>query len=449
MSRQLGPSDYGLLTVTVIIIVWVETAVSLGLSRAAVKLVAEAGEGRNAQTLRILQAQVLLSLAAALMVVAIAPALSTWLDDPQLKNTLRLLSLDIPVFGITEVLIAIMMGRGAYRAAALMKALYWLGRAGLIFLLVTLIPNVAGALLAILGASVVVMICSVLIVHPCFVGERQFSFQNLWGYSWPLFMYTVGMQLFSISDLVFVKALAGAPQAAGFYGAAKNLAIVPSIFAASFSPILIAKLTELSRKGNPELARSMSRQSIRIVFCFLPFSGMAAGAAPEVVTAIYGEPFLPSAPTLAVLIFGTSAVALISVTVSILIAAGHFKWPFVLIMPLLVLAFAGQIFLVPRFGGTGSACVTTTVACIGAFLMLRIAGRICHIRMPVLSLLRSLIVCIIAYILSYSWPSPGIMVGIKLLLIGNIIVLLFYMLGELRKSDFAFLREIMRHTTTY
>jgi O-antigen/teichoic acid export membrane protein len=443
LSRQLGPADYGLLTVTVVIIMWVEAAVTLGFSRAAVKLVAEA-ENWRASIARVLQVQILVSLAATLLVVAAAPTLSVWLDAPQLKSTLRLLSADIPVFAITEILMAIMVGRGSYKLKAMLRSVYWLGRVGLIFLLVTLIPNVAGALLAIFGASLMVMVASMAFVHPPLSGGGHFSFHRMWGYVWPLFLYTVGMNLFIILDLLFVKALVGVPQAAGFYGAAKNLAIVPVFLAASFSPILIAKLTELRRQGHRDLARSMNRQSIRLILCLLPFAGMTAGAAPEVITAIYGRPFLPSSPALAILIFGALGITMIAVAVSMLIAAGHFKWPFALVLPLLLLAFVGHILLVPRLGAIGAAWVTTTVACIGACSILGVVGRVCHILPPVSTFFRSIIVCIIAYFLSSLWPTPGLLVAVKLLLIGVAIVILFLLIGELNRSDFTFFRVLLR-----
>lgn len=442
LTRQLGPSDYGLLTVTVAIITWIEAAATLGFSRAAVTLVAET-EDWSPSIARVLQIQFLVSLAAALLVVAVAPSLSILLDAPQLKSTLSFLAVDIPVFAITEILMAVMVGRGSYKLKAKLRAVYWLVRAGLIFLLVTLIPNVAGALLAVLGASVAIMIGSMAFVRPPLSGGGHLSLRDMWGYVWPLFLYTVGINLFVILDLLSVKALVEAPQAAGFYGAAKNLAIVPVFFAASFSPILIAKLTELRRQGNSELVHSMSKESIRLILCLLPLAGMTAGAAPEVIALIYGKPFLPSAPALAILIFGTLGIAMISVTVSMLIAAGHFKWPFALVLPLLLSALAGHLLLVPHFGEIGAAWVTTTLACIGACSILGIVSRFCHIRLPVATFLRSVIVCGIAYFLSSLWPTPGFLVAIKLLLIGVAIVILFILIGELNRNDFTFFRVLV------
>ncbi len=442
LTRQLGPSDYGVFTVTVAIITWIEAAVSLGFNRATVTLVAEA-EDWSASVARVMQFQVLVSMAAVLLVAGAAPALSILLDAPQLKNTLSLLSVDIPFFAVTEILMAIMAGRGSYKLRAVLKAFYWLARTGLIFLLVTLMPSVAGALLAILGTSVLVMAGSMAFVHPPLSGKGRFSRQNIWRYVWPLFLYTVGINLFVILDLLFVKALVGAPQAAGFYGAAKNLAIAPVFFAASFSPILIGKLTELRRQGDTGLVRGMTKQSIRLIICLLPFAGMIAGAAAEVVTVIYGGPFLASAPALAILIFGALGIAMISISVSMLIAAGHFKWPFAIVLPLLLSAFAGNMFLVPRLGTIGAAWVTTTVAYIGACSMLGVVARACHIPPPIFTFLRSIIVCIIAYFLSSFWPTPGLLVMIKLLLIGVAIVVLFFLTGELTRNDLAFFRVLI------
>ncbi|EFK09648.1 polysaccharide biosynthesis protein [delta proteobacterium NaphS2] len=448
MTRMLGPSDYGLLTVTTAIIVWIEAAVSLGFSRATVKLVAEAEDWR-AWIARVLQTQILVSLTAALLLVALAPILSTLLDAPQLKNTLRFLSVDIPVFSITQILMAIMVGRGSYQLSAMLRAGYWLSRTGLIFILVTLIPDVAGALLAILGASVMIMTGAMAFVRPPLSGGNRFSFQRIWGYVWPLFLYTVGINLFGILDLLFVKGLVEAPQAAGFYGAAKNLAIVPVFLAASFSPILIAKLTELNRQNHRELAHSMSRQTIRLILCLLPFAGMTAGAAPEVISAIYGRPFLPSSPALSILIFGTLGMTMISVAVSILIAAGHLRWPFAIVLPLLLSALVGHVLLIPRLGEIGAAWVTTAVACIGACSILGVARKLCHIRLPVSTFLRSIIVCGIAYFLSSFWPAPGFLVVIKLLLIGLTIVVLFLLIGEINRNDFTFLHALLRQKSEF
>lgn len=449
LTRQLGPTNYGILTVTVIIVVWIETAVSLGFSRAALKLVAEADDFNSSPAARILQTQILISLAASLLLVVSAPFLAVLLNDPRLTNTLRFFSIDIPLFGITEILISIMIGQGSYKSSAIIKAIYWLGRMVLIFILVALFPDVTGALLAILGASALAMTCSFFLTRPPIRGRDGFSFQKLWGYTWPLFLYSVGMQLFGILDIVFVKALAPTPQSAGYYAAAKNLAIVPSIFAASFSPLLVSKLTELQKKGHLEIARTLSRQTIRLALCLLPFAGLTAGAAPDLVTAIYGNSFLPSHPILAVLIFGTLGIAMISVSASILIASGHFRWPLAIIFPILTLTSTGQLFLTPSFGGLGSAYVTTLVACLGACSILWITASIYGIIVPISSLFRSLMVCIIVYFFSSFWPTPGVLIVLKFLIVGAAIIFLFILIGEIDRNDFAFFRRLFWRGNDY
>ena len=57
-------------------------------------------------------------------------------------------------------------------------------------------------------------------------------------------------------DLFALKILGGSTDLAGLYGVAQNVAIVPRLFALSFSPLLLSTLTRLLRDGNEPLARN-------------------------------------------------------------------------------------------------------------------------------------------------------------------------------------------------
>jgi O-antigen/teichoic acid export membrane protein len=63
LTRQLGPVNYGLLTIAATIVVWIEIVITMGFSRIAVKFVAEAKDWQSVST-RCLQAQLLVSIGA-------------------------------------------------------------------------------------------------------------------------------------------------------------------------------------------------------------------------------------------------------------------------------------------------------------------------------------------------------------------------------------------------
>jgi O-antigen/teichoic acid export membrane protein len=443
LTRQLGPESYGLLSVSVTIVVWIQVTISMGFSRGAVRFVSVAKDWQSVAT-KFLQSQLLVSLGSAAVLVAVAPVVASWLKAVELSTYLRLFSLAIPIATLGIIHQSFLIGRGYFGRRALLTAAFWLSRMLLIFLFVGLRPSVSSAILAIIGAFFVELIGARFSVRPPLLKHSDFPFRNLWDYAWPLFFYTLGMNLFAGLDLLFVKAISGIPQAAGFYGAAKNLTIVPALFAVSFSPLLMAKLTELCSKGQQEAARTMTRQAMRLVFRLLPFAGMAAGAAPEVVAAIYGDPFLPAAPLLALLIFGSLGITMIKVTCSTFIAADRPRLPVVLIGPFVAMAPGMHFLLVSHFGAIGAAAGTTGLAWLGASATMFAVYRIWHVLLPAVTLLRSVVICGLAYILAALWQSPGVLLLLKLPAIGLIIVLAFLFMGEFGATEVAFVRSMVR-----
>jgi len=252
------------------------------------------------------------------------------------------------------------------------------------------------------------------------------------------------MHLFKRFDLLFVKALSGIPQAAGFYGAAQNLTIAVGLFAGAFSPLLLSKLTQLSRQDKKQHAQVMSKQAMRLIFGLLPFAGMAAGAAKEVVTAIYGRTFSPAGPLLALLIFATLGFTMISVNASTLIAAGRPELPFALAGPLVPLALVAHFIFVPRFGPIGAAATTTGLAWLGAIVSMLIIGKIWHVLPPAATLVRSVLICGFAYALATLWSTSGFWVFLKLPVVGLVIALAFLLLSEFRAGEIALIRSMLR-----
>lgn len=195
LTRQLGPELYGLFTAAGTIVLWLELGVTLMLSRTTVKFVAEATDWRAVAS-TLAQAQLLVSLGAAALLVAAAPALASWLRSAELATYLRLFALDIPIFALAHVHRSTLIGRGAFGRGALPTASRWLSRMALIFLLVGLGLSSTSAILASIGASVVQLIVARTFVQPVLLSRFAFPIRRLRGYAVPLFLYATGMHLF-------------------------------------------------------------------------------------------------------------------------------------------------------------------------------------------------------------------------------------------------------------
>lgn len=158
---------------------------------------------------------------------------------------------------------------------------------------------------------------------------------------------------------------------------------------------------------------------------------------------IFGPAFLPAAPLLALLNFGSMILVIVSVATSILISINKPTWAFALTGPLPLLAILGHLVLIPRLGALGASLVTALVASLGAGVSLFIVYRIWQILPPAGTLWRSVLVCGFAYALSVLWPVPNLLLLIKLLIIGFLIPLAFFVLGEFNAGEMARIRSFL------
>jgi O-antigen/teichoic acid export membrane protein len=443
LTRKLGPELYGLFTVAATIVIWVELSATVMFGQTTVKFLAEADDW-FAVASTLARAQFMVGLAAAALLAAATPLLSSWLRSPELTPYLLLLALDVPLFALTGVHRSTLVGREAYGQTALVGTVYWLSRLGLVLLLVGLGLSLTGAILASLGASLLQLIVARIFVRPALLARPAFPLGRLASYALPLFFYSVGTRLFRQLDLLVVKALAGTPEAAGFYGAAQNLTILPlTMFAISLSPLLLATLPRLLRAGQDEAARSLTAQAMRLVWCLLPLAGLVAGSAPAIVDLVYGGPFLPAAPVVALLVFAGLATALITVTAAVLTAAGRPGLTFALTGPLVPLALGAHLWLVPRFGSLGAAAGTTALAWLGAGAMALAVYRRCGSSLSPATIVRIALATLLAYALSSVWHTWGGWVILELLGLAAVTILGLFLLGELTGQDLAFVRSLV------
>jgi O-antigen/teichoic acid export membrane protein len=193
----------------------------------------------------------------------------------------------------------------------------------------------------------------------------------------------------------------------------------------------------------------MSRDSLRIVLWLLPLAGMVAGAAPGIIGWIFGRPFLPAAALLGWLSLAAVALATVSVEVAIVTAAGKPRWTVLMVGPLVPFALLGHLLLIPRWGALGAALVTTVVAGGGAVMGLVPVYRCCRVLPPLLTVCRSVIVAGAAAALAGRWPSPGLLLLLKLPGILLIVAGLYFLLGEFDAAEIAGARALLRTSAAW
>jgi len=260
----------------------------------------------------------------------------------------------------------------------------------------------------------------------------------------PLFLAGVTLRLFEKLDLLALKALGGTSEQAGHYATAQNMALLPAVLSMSLAPVLLSSLGRELRSGDVGAARGLARDALRAVVLLMPLPAIIAGCAPEIIGMIFGPAFAPAATPLALLIFGSSAMLMISVTSAILTAADRAGLALALSVPLVPLAVVGHLVAVPAMGLAGAAVVTLAAASLGALAQLIAVHRQWGIRPAMPTIGRSATAGVFATALALLWPAPGALLLLKLPAAGLAALMVLGALGEFSPGEVAAARALLR-----
>lgn len=446
LTRKLGPDPYGEYSVAFGIVMWFEIVVVSLLGSTTVRLVAEADDWERASS-SLAQIQLLISLVAAALLLVGARMISAGLNSPGLAPYLRLFAVEIPLFALGRVHRSTLIGQRAFRQGAIVTGVYWLSRLGLMLLLVGLGLSVTGAILANIAAWGVHLIAARVFVRPALLGRPALGIplRRIAGYALPLALNSMGMLLVTKGDLLIVKAAGRAPGAAGFYSAANDLAMVPvSYLVGSFTSLLLATLTHMWENSQCAGAQSMARRALRLTLCLLPFAGLAAGSASEVICLVYGNSYRPASALFALLIFAAVGYAVIAVAAQTVTARGLPRLVLASSVPMVAVSLAAYLILTPRFGALGTAAGRTSATALGAVMLVGVMTRTCEVRLSLATVGRIGLTTAIAYAVSSVWQTSGGMAVLELMLLSAAVVGLLFLLGELTQKDLRFALSLLR-----
>ncbi|GKS58409.1 hypothetical protein YTPLAS18_19360 [Nitrospira sp.] len=443
LTRQLGPESYGRLSLVVALIAWVEWAINSFFSRAVVKHIGEVDDWRPLGTAAI-QLQLRFGLGAMVALWGLAYPLSSLLHEPSLAGFLLILAIDTPLFVIAQAHRHVLIGTGHFAAIANTSAIRWVVRLVLILLLVALGLSIYGVLLGILGSTTLELWLLRRVIRPSLLPRTKIRDWPLWNYSIPLFVSALSVATMARVDLFFLSALR--PEAGdeiGWYGAAQNLSMLPGLLGMTMVPILLSSLSRLRTQGDIEQARVITINAIRVVWGLLPFMTLIGGCAIELVVFLFGTPFAQAGTVLPPLMLGGTAMMLLAVAMTILIAEGHPTGTVLLSTPMVIVAAAGHLFAIPRYGMEGAAWVTAGTAILAAMIGAAWAVRAGHALIPWGTIARSVGLALMAFALGRWWPAPGIHLLVKLAVVSGLITLGYWMLRELSRYEIGVLKDVM------
>ncbi len=446
LTRQLGPQGYGLLALTLTTIIWVESAITSFFSKATIKFVGETSDWKPLGSM-IVRLSLKVGIAAMVLVWLLAAPISALLNEPDLAWYLRVCAIDIPIFCLGQAYRYVLIGTGNYHGGAVARGGRWLARMCLMVVLVEAGLSITGVLLGAIGASVVELLLSRRYLGSgMFIKPPRLSIP-IQRYGAQLFLSSLCLIFYNGMDLFMLKILGGTVTQAGIYSAAQSLSLLPGLFSWTFSSLLLATLSRQLADRQGEQAKELARDAMRVTFWLVPVAAIIAGSAPEIVRVVFGSVFAPAGPLLALLIVGAIANVMLMVSLTIMTAAGLPARTVMFTAPLVPLALGGHLLLIPRLGEQGAALVTVGVSLFGASAAVASVYALWKVWPPIGSVLRSLVIGLIVGTASIVWQTSGLFIFAKLIILGMMSALGYWLIGEFRHGEIAAVRSLLLRKT--
>jgi len=442
LTRRLGPSGFGLFTLAASLVGWVEWALASAFARAGIRFVGSVADWRPVGV-TLVRLYLAASLAATVLFWLLASPIANFLGESALATYLRLFALDIPIYGLAHAHLQILIGVGRYSERALVSGARWICRLLLVVALVGLGFSVPGAILGSIGASLIELAVARFYVRPSLRHREALALAQLWGYAAPLLLWALTLRLFDRLDLLMLKSLGATAADAGIYGAAQTVSLSLGLFTVAFAPLLLSTISRTLRDGCLDEAKTLARNAMRAVIAFGPAAALLSGTGAEISLVVFGVEFARAGPLIGPLALAALALTMMHVATSILTAAGKPRWTFLLVGPLVPLALLGHLLLIPRYGALGAASVTALGASLSAVAQMIAIYRLWGAAPPLGTVGRSALLCVVAYVSATLWPTPGLLLFVKLPVLALLVLAGYLLLGEFTSTELAAARALL------
>lgn len=355
LGRKLGPSDYGIAGIIMSALTSIRTGVFGSLMLATAKTIA--AQPTQMRSCLAVSRRVFAGAALALagVFLGLGPYLAELLNDPLLTPYLRLVSVAIPPIAALVLLQATLVGLRDFRSNMLL---------GMLFQLLKLL---CVAVLVLLGAKIVGLIAgfaiAAIIPFVLFRSKGRISDGSA-----PLtlrsYMTTAGGLFFIVTlavvqryvNLLNLKRLALSSHSVGYYTAAAQLASVPALVFGGFAIALWPTISASATASNLELARRQLRKSLRyLMISLMPLAAILWALPDRIMVLAFGSDYAPAADILHILVTPMLLIAVQSLILAAIMAAGRSRTASCIVAASIVIALLAGNVLIPRLGATGAA----------------------------------------------------------------------------------------------
>ncbi|MHA1596511.1 MAG: flippase [Candidatus Asgardarchaeia archaeon] len=310
LGRSLGPKDLGIYKMTLSIYNLAIVFTSFGLPSTVVKYIAESDEDRRKKILSFtLITSLLLGIATSLFLYVLSEPLSTLFRMASLRDTLLLISLIFPISMMNSILFSTLNGMRRMKLSAFISILQ---STSMLALVIALVSNfrILGAICSFMASlfiasSLLIVFNRNLIKLKVDWKEYSSTVSELFRFSSKIFLSSsINILNYQIGTFVIGYFLTASD--VGYYSVAVSLSQFFWLLPSSVQKITYPSTSSYWSKGEIRALKKMIDKSMKYTAIVLIPLGLLAGfLAKDLVEFLYGQPFLPSAPLLQILLIGT------------------------------------------------------------------------------------------------------------------------------------------------
>lgn len=370
LARALGATGYGLYNLAISAGTIFAGLAALGLDDAVVRYVAIQVRARDDRGVRgtlqvALGTSLLVSLALGVALYFLAEPIALGVfDEPDLTELLRLFSIIAPAMTLSNVLAATAKGFKRMDHVALAENVVMSLTRMVLIAALTLIGLDVYAAAVIFGISDVASIVTLIAVtnrhfplSGLFHRGARRNVREIFSFAMPLWLSGLLLQFRKNIQVLLLGALSVASDV-GLISIVGRINLASHVIYRSIVAAVKPVLAELSSQGEREELQAVYRTSTRWTFMFNVPVFLVMALYPTPLLSIFGSSFTAGAAPLVVLAFSELANTVTGTCGSIIDMTGHTRVKLANSIVWMVLLFATNLWLIPRWGVLGAAVAT-------------------------------------------------------------------------------------------
>ena len=230
---------------------------------------------------------------------------------------------------------------------------------------------------------------------------------------------------------------------AGYFNVASTVARFPLIISMAVATSVLPAAAEAMSLNNHELLRTYILQSYRYVsFVVMPLCvGTIVFAAP-IIGLLFGNAYLPGAVSLQILAAGMLFFTLYTISSSIAQGLGRPRLPMYMLIFGTVIDIVLSIILVPIMGINGAAIATTVSALVLMSVLMWRTLKLANVSLPTMEFVRIIIASIAMGLVFITFPQTKLYLIVALILSPFVYIGILSVIGGLKLEDVRMLYKV-------